>query len=165
MRLLLYPYRLFIVLLILSASSSQLQSQSVKTASFKELGAILDQRNDTTYVVNFWATWCGPCIKELPWFLEAAREFKSQKVRVILVSLDFPDERDSKVAPFIQRKGIDIPVMIMDEPDPNSWMPKVDKTWTGAIPATLIWNKKKRKFYEQPMSRDELYQAINQFNK
>ena len=140
-------------------------SQNVKLINFSDLDSIITQKTDTTYVVNFWATWCGPCIKELPLFIEADKELKVKKVSVILVSLDDPDDLESKVKPFTVRRKIKLPVFVLNGPDPNSWMPKVDKTWTGAIPATLIFKGKKRTFHEKSMTREELYQAINQINK
>jgi thiol-disulfide isomerase/thioredoxin len=140
-------------------------SQTVKVIGFSEMQNILNQRNDTTYVVNFWATWCGPCVGELPGFEEAGRELKNDKVRMLLVSMDDAEDLATKVVPFTIRKNIVLPVYLLNDRDYNRWMPKIDKSWSGAIPATLVWHRNSRKFYEQPLTKTELLTAIHQIKK
>ena len=114
-------------------------------------------------VFNFWATWCAPCIKELPYFEKVNREQNS--VDVVLVSLDLDlDPNPEKVFRFIERKKIQSKVMILNERDPNSWINKIDKEWSGALPATIIINTKtgKRKFVEGQLEEGELERLIDQ---
>jgi len=59
---------------------------------FEDMEPLLRLQNDTTYVVNFWATWCKPCIKEIPYFKELDSTYKDQKFKLLLVSLDFPKD-------------------------------------------------------------------------
>lgn len=123
---------------------------------FEALSVWLNKTNDTTYVVNFWATWCKPCIKELPAFEKLNTEYGSQKVKVLLVSLDFPEKLESQVMPFIEKQNIKAEVVLLDDADANSWIPKVSPEWSGAIPATLIYKKGERKFYERSFTFAEL---------
>jgi thiol-disulfide isomerase/thioredoxin len=116
---------------------------------FSTLEPLFHQENDTVYVVNFWATWCKPCVKELPYFEELHNTLGSKKVKVLLVSLDFPDQIQSKLIPFLHDKQLKSDVHVLTDGDMNSWIPKVNKDWSGAIPATLVYNKKQRAFYEQ----------------
>ena len=116
----------------------------------------LNQKDDTVYVVNFWATWCAPCIKELPSFEEIGKKYKDQKVKVILVSLDFPKKVESNLIPFIERKKLVSEVIHLDDPDANSWIEKIDKNWSGAIPATIIYRNDSKAFYEQSFTYEEL---------
>ena len=114
-------------------------------------------------VFNFWATWCAPCIKELPYFEKVNRE--QNTVDVVLVSLDLDlDPNPEKVFRFIERKKIQSKVMILNERDPNSWINKIDKEWSGALPATIIINTKtgKRKFVEGQLEEGELERLIDQ---
>ena len=117
--------------------------------------------HDTVLVINFWATWCKPCVKELPHF-EAAREhFKDKPVKFLLVSLDFKRELDTRVTPFVKSKKIQAPVVLLDEPDYNSWINKVDSSWSGAIPGTLfIDTKGNRKFMETEFEKEQLFKHI-----
>ena len=118
--------------------------------------------NDTTYVINFWATWCSPCVKEIDFFEEVHTSFEDSKVKVILVSLDFPNQMDQRLIPFLESKEITAQVMLMTDLNYDMWIERVDECWSGAIPATLIFNRKQRVFLEQELTRDELFENVNQ---
>ena len=135
----------------------------IPSLDFSELNNFLTRENDTTYVVNFWATWCRPCIKELPAFEKLTAGYSDKKVKVLLVSLDFPDKIDSQVVPFLEKNNIQSQVLLLDDGDANSWIPKVSEKWSGAIPATLIYNKNTRLFYERSFTFEELQSEINKF--
>lgn len=140
-------------------------SQLVKLniVDFKGLKPLLEKQNDTTYVVNFWATWCGPCVKELPYYETLNSNYKDRKVKVVLVSLDFPHLYDKKLKPFIVENNLQSQVVALDDPDMNTWIPEVSPEWSGSLPATLIYNKNKRKFYEQSFTYDTLENALKPF--
>lgn len=131
----------------------------IKIVDYEGLAPLLASKNDTTYVVNFWATWCAPCVKELPYFEKINADYKDQKVKVVLVSLDFPDKLEKQVIPYV-KKHLKSEVWLLDDADANGWIPKVDNTWTGAIPATIIYNKNNRMFYEQSFNYDQLKTAV-----
>jgi thiol-disulfide isomerase/thioredoxin len=131
---------------------------------YNGLEKFLSTEDDKTYVVNFWATWCAPCIKELPYF-EKLNATYSDQLEVILVSLDFPSKYDTKLKPFIKDKKLQSKVVALNDVDSNTWIPKVDESWTGAIPATIIFNKNKRKFYEKSFTYDELETEVKPFLK
>jgi len=135
----------------------------VNAYEYSGLEYYLKQKNDTTYVVNFWATWCVPCVEELPNFEKINAKYKENKVKVILVSLDMAKMVETKLLPFINQKQIKSEVLLLRDPDADSWIPKVDSTWSGAIPATLIYNKDMRKFYERSFTYDELEKEISNF--
>lgn len=122
----------------------------------------LHQDDQKVYIVNFWATWCKPCIEELPDFERIHKEFESEKVKVLLVSLDMPKMYETHLIPFINKNNLSSDIVILDDPRMNDWIPKVDEEWGGAIPATLIYNKDTRTFYEKSMSYEELKQKITQ---
>ncbi|MBO0322546.1 TlpA family protein disulfide reductase [Muricauda sp. CAU 1633] len=129
---------------------------------FESFEPILNKDGDKTYVINFWATWCKPCIAELPYFEKINAE-QSDKVEVILVSLDMPSMWKSRLEPFVENKKLQSEVVILDDPKQNDWIPKVDEEWGGGIPATLIYNKNKRSFYERGFTYEELNTELNKF--
>ncbi|MBG43274.1 MAG: thioredoxin [Aequorivita sp.] len=139
-------------------------SKKVVSLNFEELEQqYLQKKNDSIYIINFWATWCKPCIKELPAFEKLASNYSDKKVKLLLVSLDFPDKLESQVIPFIERNNIQSEVVLLDDADANSWIPKVSPQWSGAIPATIIYKKDNRKFYEQSFTFEELEAELKTF--
>src|ERR1043166_5834087 len=98
---------------------------------------------DTLYIVNFWATWCKPCIKELPSFDSLHVECAGKKRKVLLVSLDFREDLEKKLIPFLGNKKISAECVLLDETNGNDFINRIHKDWSGAIPATLIKKGKK----------------------
>lgn len=138
------------------------ENAEIEVYNFEQLESFLSSKTDKTLVVNFWATWCKPCIKELPYF-EAAQTKYKEDIRVILVSLDFPEKLESQLIPFVNENTIHSQVVLLDDPYENEWIPKVDSTWSGAIPATLIISGSKKVFYEKSFTQEELENEILKF--
>lgn len=127
---------------------------------FNGFKKFLNKKDDKMYVINFWATWCAPCVKELPYFEKINKAYHNQNVEVILVSLDFPHLYDSKLKPFIKEKNLKSKVIALDDADMNTWIPQIDKNWSGSIPATIIYNKNDSKFFEQSFTYEGLENEI-----
>ncbi len=139
---------------------TQSDFNDIPSLTYEELKPWLNKQDDKTYVVNFWATWCGPCIKELPYFENINKNYKDQNVEVILVSLDFPQMKESRLIPYVKNKNIQSKVLHFDDPNEQFWINDIDQSWSGAIPATLIYNKNQRKFYEQSFTQNELENEV-----
>lgn len=119
-----------------------------------------NRSSDTTYVINFWATWCRPCVKELPYFEQLAIENADKPFKLVLVSLDFDDKVEA-VKALLAKKGITSEAVILADPQADEWIDKVDVAWSGAIPATVIIKNGKRYFFEKSYeSYEELKQEI-----
>jgi thiol-disulfide isomerase/thioredoxin len=112
--------------------------------TFDEFEPYIQFSNDTTYVINFWATWCKPCVAEMPYFEKLIREYAGEPVKVYMVSMDFPKDIQRKLIPFVQERNLAPHVLALADMDYNSWIDKVSTEWDGAIPFTLIYNKKGR---------------------
>jgi len=129
--------------------------------TFDELYKTIDLSSNNTYVINFWATWCRPCVKELPHFEFVNDTYSEKNVKVLLVSLDFPSQVESKIKPYIFSKKIKSKVLLLDDPDLKTWIPKVSDKWGGGIPATLIVNRSNYNFYPNPFNQESLVNEIN----
>ena len=137
-----------------------LSAQTVPTLHYTELKPLLNQKGDDLYVVNFWATWCAPCIKELPYF-EALNQ--REDVEVLLVSLDFPKHKESRLLPLFKKNKLQSKLVLLDDADENYWINDIHPNWSGALPATLIYTKKQRGFYEQSFTKEELFNLVESF--
>ncbi|WP_055435247.1 TlpA disulfide reductase family protein [Lacinutrix algicola] len=132
---------------IVKTEESSIEEIELNVYNFNELEPLLNIKDDKIYVINFWATWCAPCVKELPYFETLNETYKSKNVEVILVSLDFPKQYDTKLKPFMVKHKLESKIVALDDVDSNTWIPKVDKNWSGAIPRTIIYNKRKRIYF------------------
>ncbi|TPN84628.1 TlpA disulfide reductase family protein [Aquimarina algicola] len=128
--------------------------------TFESFEPLLNIDDGKTRVINFWATWCKPCVAELPYFELINSRYPEHKVEVILVSLDLPMHVESKLIPFVKKQKIQSKVILLDDPDANSWIPKVDKDWTGSIPATIIYRDNTFRFYERSFTYNELEKEL-----
>ena len=133
-------------------SNSQINKNTSTTndmpvLNFDDLAPLLYTDSNEINIINFWAMWCAPCVKELPILQDYQKN--NPNVNVTLVSLDFPEDIESKLKPFLKQKGITAKVVLLDAPDANSWIDKIDPNWSGAIPFTIIFNNKKRSFHER----------------
>lgn len=159
-------YKILMILVILMISQFQVvTAQKIEYIKIPELEKILANQEDKLFVVNLWATWCGPCVKELPAFERTAKDYDPAKVNFILISLDFPSQIEKQLIPFLKKNNITLDVAVMMEVDYNLWIDKVDQSWQGDIPATLIFNNsgKIRHFHPGELSEPELRNLINKY--
>lgn len=136
-------------------------AQSTKSIKITELEKMI-RESKTPIIVNFWATYCLPCIAEMPAFEKLAAKYKDKGLKLIFVSLDMQDDYPAKVDSFIAKRKIQNPTVWLDETNADYFCPKVDPKWSGAIPATLFINQKKnyRSFFEKEFSEEELEKEI-----
>ncbi len=120
--------------------------------SFEGIEPLFQQKNDTLYIINFWATWCAPCVEELPYFEKINEAYREQKVKVILVSLDFKRQLETKLQPFLEKMPLRSQVVVLTDNKYNNWINKVDANWGGAIPVTVIYKGEQRQFFSDQFS-------------
>ena len=144
-----------IIVLVLWSVASLAQKAEIVTLD--NLQTLIRSKEPPVQIINFWATWCAPCVKELPMLEQINRERKDVHVTLVSMDLDL-DPNPEKVYKFIARKNIQSRVIILKERDPSSWINKVDKNWSGALPATLIVNNTtgRRKFVERQLHNGDL---------
>ena len=138
------------------------KAQQPRIIKLPELQQIFNSQNDTTYVINFWATWGVPCVKEFPAFQALADAHSGEKVQVVMVSLDFKKDFDLKLLPFVNQHPIKGNVYLLNEPDYNSWINKINPDWEGEIPVTFIFNnaRKIRAFFPHDFTVETLQQSF-----
>lgn len=162
-----------LAIVLSSCNSSKKQNSETKTSTFQveipihdyaSLEPLLQTEEDAIHIVNFWAMWCAPCVKELPYLQEYANQ--NPEVDLLLISMDFPKDIDTKLKPFLKQQNITSKVVLLDDPDANTWIDKIYPDWSGAIPFTIIFNKDKRVYIENTFEDlAELEKEIRRFKK
>lgn len=153
---------IFIALLFAVPAMTQ-QAKKIKITDLEKIIA----KTKRPLVINFWATYCRPCIEEMPYFLNLENEYKKDSLQLLLVSLDMEDDYPSKVDAFLQKRKITSSSAWLDESNADYFCPKIDASWSGALPATLFVNNqdKYKKFVEDSFSKEELKKEIENMLK
>ncbi len=140
---------------------TMVQAQTIKKVKITDVIKMADTAT-SPLIINFWASWCKPCVQELPWFEKVVADYQSKGVKLVLVSLDFAEDYPKGIADFAKKKGYKSTIVWLNETDANMFCPKIDKTWEGTIPVTLMVNnaKKYRAFYNQQLPEAQLVKAV-----
>ncbi len=152
-----------LTIILLLASPVLCLGQKAEIVRLSHIINLLENREAGIQVINFWATWCAPCVKELPLF-EKLNDEARENVSVTLVSMDLElDPNPEKVYKFISRKNIRSNVLLLDQANPNEWIDKISPDWSGVLPATLVVNTKngKRQFIEGELADGQLEKIID----
>lgn len=152
------------LILILACCCCCGQMHAQEIPAFDAAGIIAhSSASDTVYIINFWATWCAPCVHELPEFNALYEDYKSSPVKILMVSLDFKEDYPAKLALFLQRKKLKPQVVWLSDTDPNVFIPKIEPGWQGSIPATWIVQpgKKYKKFIEGIITEEEIRKIVD----
>lgn len=122
--------------------------QKVELMQYEELMAQYQQMDSVVYVINFWATWCKPCVEELPHFQKVGEEMKNENIQFLFVSLDAKRSLDGVLKKFLIKHPLPGRVILLDDHKRmNEWIPAIQPSWSGAIPATLIYKNNEEKFF------------------
>ena len=153
--------RLLLMLSSVICLTATAAGQDIKKIKITELEAYL-QQCDHPLIVNFWATFCDPCVKEIPYFQSTAGKYKDQGVELLLVSLDLPSSYPGKISAFAQKNNYTVPICWLDETNPGSFRPKIDPKWSGGLPCSIFINNKThyRQFFDRQLTERQVEPAI-----
>ena len=133
----------FLVFPFVLSLSSLAAQELVPAFTVYEKFSELEQRmnevaENQVLVVNFWATFCKPCVEEMPYFEELQARYADQNVKVLLVSLDFKSQLQKRFIPFLEKNKFSSEIALLADQDADSWIPRINRSWDGAIPVTLV---------------------------
>ena len=150
---------IFIILFLFF--SAGINAQVIKAIKVTDLEKTIKE-SKTPLIVNFWATFCVPCIQEIPYFQELARQYQSKDVSLLFVSLDLKKAYPAEVNEMAKRLKLAFPVVWLNETNADYFCPKIDTSWTGGMPSSLFVNNATgyHKFYEEQLSREKLEKEI-----
>ena len=151
----------FVFIFVYVFFTSAIIAQSIPKWSITDLEEYIE-KSEVPIVVNFWATYCVPCIKEIPYFQEVIKKYNHKDVKLLLVSLDFEESYPVRVADFASKRKFTSPIVWLNETNADYFCPKIDSKWSGVMPATLFVNNKKghRKFFEEEMPEKKFEEEV-----
>lgn len=126
-------------------AQARLHEPDVRRMDLSSLDRLIRQRKGRVLFLNLWATWCKPCIDEFPRIIELARAYSNRPIDIVALSADYPDEVESKVLPFLARYEIPFRVFVADAPRQEDLINAIDPEWSGALPATFIFDPQGRR--------------------
>jgi len=137
------------------------QSATIPLWKLEDLKRAINEAKEPT-IMNFWATFCKPCIEEIPHFQDVVKKYDSAGVRLVLVNLDMKEAYPKKISDFAKKRKFTAPITFLDETNADLFCPAVDASWSGAIPATIFINPRTgyRRFIEEPLKKEELEKEI-----
>jgi len=145
--------------------AAAIQAQNITKLKMADVVKSFEQKNDSIYIINFWATFCKPCVAEIPNFIKITNKYKKDKVKLMLVSLDLPSFYPARIAAFAAKNNFATNIAWLEETDADYFCPMIDKSWGGSIPATIIVNTKTgyRKFFEAELSAVEFDVVVENY--
>ena len=155
--------RILYIILFIILNYSNLQGQQLKFIKEADLEEILKNQDNKLHVISLWASWCPPCVREMPVFQNTSFLYNTTEVRFIMISLDYPDKMETQLIPFLKKYDINLEVLLMMDTDYLKWADKVDPDFQGNIPSTLFINnaKKIRHFHAGEITATELRSIID----
>lgn len=154
-----------ILIMLTSCQSKEIDYNSTIEVfeRYSELQSIIDADPDKLWVVNFWATSCPPCLKEMPHFKELEEGYRDKNLKIMLISLDRSRDLESRVYPFVEKYKIVPEVALLEDQNYSAWTDEVDPSWYGALPATIIMKGNKKSFkFGIYKSYEELVDDVNE---
>ncbi|HEY9364287.1 MAG TPA: TlpA disulfide reductase family protein [Chitinophagaceae bacterium] len=150
-----------IVLIAVVVLGNTVYAQSIPKWKITDLENYIENCNRPV-IINFWATFCQPCLKEIPYFISQVKKHEKDSIAFLLVSLDLEDYYPDKIKNYAASKKFNVPIVWLNETNADYFCPLVDESWSGAIPASLFINNKTgyRRFFEEEITEEKLEAEI-----
>jgi thiol-disulfide isomerase/thioredoxin len=150
------------LLLVFFCFAVAVTAQNIPKLKMAEVVKSFATKSDSIFVINFWATFCKPCVAEIPGFIKIANKYKKDNVKLLLVSLDLPSFYPKRITSFAAKNNFATNIAWLNETDADYFCPMIDTAWSGAIPATIIVNTKTgyKKFFEGELNGGEFEKEL-----
>ncbi len=136
--------RVALLLAILNLAQARGQTSTapvLHSIDEKGLTGLRAKSKGKVLVLNFWATWCTPCVKEFPELLKLQRTYAAKGLQLVFVSIDDDAKARQKVIAFLKNVKISFPSYLKKSSDDERFINAVDTSWSGAIPATFVYDR------------------------
>ena len=157
---------IFIFLIVVFPVLAQKQetgnnNPAVEKIDIKKLNSIIQNRAGKYLLLNIWATWCEPCREEFPALVKLSEKYKD-RIEFVGISVDYPDEVDSKIKPFLKSVNSGFANYVNDEKNPDKFISNLNQDWDGSVPATFIFDAKGKqvKYFTGGKTFDEFEKVI-----
>ncbi len=149
-------------LFLFSFSCSRSPVDLQKATAGDILTAVAKHKGEKAVLVNYWATWCGPCVKEFPMIVELSKKYADEAV-VLFVSADWLDEK-KRAMEFLKKQGVKGLSFIKNQKD-NEFIDGIHKDWSGALPFTIVYGKNSGNVVDSWEAKKSAARFVEAFNK
>ncbi len=158
----------FTALSLYAVDNEQKQKEddtTIKNIKLDEIESLFLSHKQGLTIINLWATWCSPCVAELPYFGNIYKRYPKEQVHLYLLNIEGKEAEEKKLKPFLKKNPLPCPVYLLEDGTPTD-LEKVLKTEiSGALPTTLIYNSNGKliKKIENPITEEEIEKILNKY--
>lgn len=116
----------------------------VEMIRLAELKQMIRSDSGNVVLVNAWASWCKPCLDEMPGLLKARRLYRGKAFRFILISADDPGNVETKARSALKKFGVDFTSYAIADSTQDAFITGMSEAWNGALPATFLYDRRGR---------------------
>ena len=151
------------VLAVSISGANEPVNEAPQLVDASEIQDLVRRQSGRVVLLNFWATWCPPCLAEFPEIVALERAHRDRGLTVISVSADSPGRVESDLLPFLEKHPSDFPIYVMQTDDVDAFMHRIDPEWNGTIPTTFFFDRRGNVAFKrfEAMSREKLEQALD----
>lgn len=142
--------------------AAETAAPKISKADAAAIAKLVKDAEGKVLVLNFWATWCPPCVAEMPDLVKFYEEMDKDQVAFVSLSADDPEGSEEVIGKFNEETGVTFPVYVLDTRAPDALHGALRTEVSGALPTTIIYNKQGKvvHVWERDTTQEELETTV-----
>jgi thiol-disulfide isomerase/thioredoxin len=151
------------ILALGSGAKVSAESEVARHVDASEVLELVAGQKGKIVLLNFWATWCPPCVREFPELVEVEKAYRARGVAVISISADSPHKVEKELLPFLEKHRPEFEVYVKKDGDIMAFTRVIDPDWKGTLPSTFFYDRRGKPYVKRysEMTRLEMEKILN----